>query len=72
MIPTTFGNSPELLLYIFAMRTAEDRAGTARARLARTRRASRPWLRRWVGAIRAWALVAQHFPPSDAAPSRMT
>jgi len=71
MIPTTFGNSPELLLNIFAMRNAEDVVRAQRAHLVRTRRAKQSGHRRWVGAIRVWAHRSQHFPPSDAASRRM-
>jgi hypothetical protein len=71
MIPTTFGNSPELLLSIVAMRNAEDVARAQRSHLVRTRRAKEPVHRRWVGAIRVWAHRSQHHPASNATSRRV-
>jgi hypothetical protein len=69
MIPTAFGNSPELLLDLFAMRNAEDIARAQRAHPGRTHQAQRSSHRRWT--FRVWAHRSQHFPPSDAASRRM-
>jgi hypothetical protein len=71
MIPTTFGNSPELLLNIVAMRNAEDIARAQRSHQVMTRRVKQSGHRGWIGAIRVWAHRSQHFPRSDAASRRM-
>ncbi|GAB3074038.1 hypothetical protein GCM10027053_44620 [Intrasporangium mesophilum] len=71
MIPTTFGNSPELLLQVLAMQNAEDIARAQRASFARTQRAKKQGHGRWVGAIRSWTRRSQHASRSEKTSQRM-
>jgi hypothetical protein len=76
MMPNTFGNSPELLLHIFATRNAEDIARAQRADALRTGRATAAGRaavagrRRWVHALRERAHRAQTLPTTEPAPRR--
>ncbi|MGW5239904.1 hypothetical protein ACWEOW_13305 [Monashia sp. NPDC004114] len=71
MIPTTFGNSPELLLQVLAMQNAEDIARAQRASLARAQRAKKREHRRRVGAFRFWVHRSRHASGSETASQRL-